>query len=108
MAPENVVLVALPTLKTVCASAPVCTVPPPARDPRVWLRPLRSSVAPVLTVVLLTADITWAALATRLPALRVVVPVWLSLPPTVRLLAPVFSKAPVPETAELKLLASLR
>jgi hypothetical protein len=38
----------------------------------------------------------------------VVVPVWFSGPPTVRLPAPIFSTAPAPEMAELKLLASLR
>ena len=73
--PEKVVLLALPTVSTASASAPVCRVPAPASEPRVWLWPLRSSVAPALTVVLLVEDSSCAVAVTRVPALTVVVPV---------------------------------
>jgi hypothetical protein len=48
MLPENVVLV--PSLPLVSVAVPSVTAPAPASEPTVWLKPLRSSTAPLATV----------------------------------------------------------
>ncbi|PNG60103.1 hypothetical protein CHC07_01832 [Variovorax sp. B4] len=70
--PLKVVLVLSPP--AVSVPVPRATKPKPARLPMVWLKLLRSSVAPPPSVTALAALKAFAAPARRVPALRVVVP----------------------------------
>src|SRR5579871_202271 len=72
MLPPNVVLVLSPPV--VNRADPSETVPAPARDATVWLKPLRSSVAPPATVVADPDANAFAAPARSVPPLTVVVP----------------------------------
>ena len=71
MVQENVVLVlSLPVLGV---AEPRVTLPPPASEPMVWLKPSRSSVAPLATVNALLAGMHSFA-ACSIPALIAVAP----------------------------------
>ena len=72
IAPENVVLV--PSLPVVSVADPNVTLPAPASEPMVWLKPARSSVAPPATVNALTGAKAFAAPACSVPALTAVAP----------------------------------
>ena len=73
IAPEKVVLVL--SLPVVSVAAPSVTLPAPASEPIVWLKPLKSSVAPDATVNALNGENAFAAPACSVPALTLVAPV---------------------------------
>ncbi len=74
--PEKVVDVLLPAAVSVTAPAtPLVTVPAPASEPTVSLKPLRSNVAPPATVSALLAPTALAMPSFSVPALMVVAPV---------------------------------
>src|SRR6266511_495048 len=70
--PENVVLVL--SVPVVSVAEPSVTEPAPARDPIVWLKPLRLSMAPEATVNALPGAKAFAAPACSVPALTDVAP----------------------------------
>jgi hypothetical protein len=70
--PENVVLVL--SLPVVNVAAPSVTEPAPPSEPMVWLKLLRSSVAPDATVNALPDAKALAAPARSMPALTAVAP----------------------------------
>ena len=72
MLPAKVVLLLSPP--AVSVAEPSVTVPPPASEPIVWLKLLRSSTAPEATVNALPAENAFAAPARSVPALTDVPP----------------------------------
>jgi hypothetical protein len=66
MVPENLVLVL--SLPVVSVAAPSVTAPAPASEPMVWLKLLRSSVAPLAIVNALNGDSALTAPACKVPA----------------------------------------
>ena len=71
--PENVVLVL--SLPVVSVAEPSVTEPAPASDPMVWLKLLRSSVAPLATVKALNGENAFVAPACSAPTFTLVAPV---------------------------------
>src|SRR5262249_62268869 len=77
------------------APAPeLVTVPAPAREPMVWLNPLRSRNAP--TVKALAAEKVLAAPACSVPAVTVVAPELVLAPDTFNVPVPILASPPVP------------
>jgi hypothetical protein len=72
MTPANVVLVLSPP---VSVAAPSATLPAPASEPMVWLKPLRLRVASAVTVNALNGENAFTAPACSVPALTAVAPV---------------------------------
>jgi hypothetical protein len=72
MPPEKVVLVLSTPVLSV--AAPSVTAPAPASEPILWLKLLRSSVAPFATVKALMAENAFAAPACKVPAFTAVAP----------------------------------
>jgi hypothetical protein len=70
--PEKVVLVL--SLPVVSVAEPSVTLPAPAREPMVWLKLARLSVAPLATVNALDDDKAFVAPAASVPALTAVAP----------------------------------
>ena len=70
--PENAVLVL--SLPVVSVAEPSVTLPAPASEPIIWLKPSRSSVAPLATVNALPAENAFVAPACSVPALTAVAP----------------------------------
>ena len=66
-------LVLLPPVVSV--ALPRLTVPAPAREPMLWLKLLRSNVAPLWTVTALLLENAPLLPASRLPASMLVLPV---------------------------------
>lgn len=71
-APEKTVVVLSPPVVSV--AAPSVTPPAPASEPIVWLKLLRSSVAPRATVWALPEENVLAAPACKVPAFTAVAP----------------------------------
>ena len=73
--PPNVVEVLSPPAVSVATPAPLLvTIPAPAREPMVWLNPLRSTAAPAPTVNALAVEKALAAPACSVPAVTLVAP----------------------------------
>ena len=70
--PENVVLVL--SLPVVSVAAPSVTLPAPASEPMLWLKPARLRVAPPATVNALNGANALTAPACSVPALTAVAP----------------------------------
>ena len=93
--PENVVLVL--SLPVVSVAEPSVTLPAPASEPMVWLKPSRSSVAPLATVNALPAENAFAAPACSVPALTAVAPEYVLSPDSLSVPAPILVSPPLPE-----------
>ena len=73
MPPAKIVLELSPP--AVSVAEPSVTLPSPASEPMVWLKLLRSSVAPAATVCALLAENAFVAPACSVPASTLVAPV---------------------------------
>ena len=70
--PENVVLVL--SLPVVSVAEPSVTLPAPASEPMLWLKPLRLSAPPETTVNALAGENTLVAPAAKVPSKTLVGP----------------------------------
>ncbi len=93
--PENVVLVL--SLPVFSVAEPSVTLPAPASEPMVWLKPSRSSVAPLATANALPAENAFAVPACRVPALTAVAPEYVLSPESLSVPAPTLVSPPKPE-----------
>ena len=100
--PEKVVLVLLPPAVRVTApAAPLVTLPAPASEPIVSLKPNRSNVAPPTTVSALLAPTALTTPSLTVPALMVVAPVYVLAAERVRVPLPSLVRPPAPLTSAL-------
>src|SRR6202011_3180446 len=92
--PENVVLVL--SLPVVSMAEPSVALPAPASEPMVWLKLLRSRVAPLATVNALNGENALTTPACSVPALTDVAPVYVLLPDSVSVPVPILVSPPGP------------
>ncbi len=93
MAPEKMVLLALPKVRLSLST----TEPAPDSEPMVSV-PDSVKRAPLLTVTALLSPIALPPDSAKVPALTVTAPLWLLLPDKLKVPAPVLLKAPLPDS----------
>ncbi len=102
MAPENMVLLASPEVRS-----PLSTTEPAPDSEPIVSSSAKVKVAPLSTVTALLLPIELLPESAKVPALAVISPVWLLLPDRLKVPAPVLIKAPVPETTPDKVAAAV-